>query len=882
MQSRVAIPSAMAGWLLVTSAASGGGVGVGTAFTFQGLLSQSGTEVTDACDFEFRAFDAATNGVQVGPTLTFDGVGANPQPPDVVDGLFTVDLDFGAGVFDGNPRFLEIAVRCPSGAGSYTTLEPRQPISPAPYAIRATQADSAANLVVPLTLSLDDSGQTTLTVENAASGGEALEVLGNLRVGPLGQFQVDSASGNVAAQGTVTADNLEATSNAQVAGDLDVGGGAVVSGVTFLEDRLDMTGNPIEAIGSLGSKFTATGALEAADDVTVGLNTVVLEAATGNGSLDGNLNVKGSTTLGDNALNDTVRVASRLEVAPNPVAVPTAFIDGATGNANIGGSLAVDGAFFDSLNNSPGGNNFVLRSDNGVGTKWTPLIDDNIDANNFVITNIGANGSAFDPNGGLDLNGTLTISSATEPVFTVERGVEEVTTVWPLRLRSTLRDTTSDSPGDPGQVLLSTGDGVEWDDLRVLGEGVVIPSEADPKFEVGSDGTTNIKASVTVDVTGGGGLRGGMHALVGSADTGTAVTGASISGIGVRGSSGGALAAGVEALGTQGAAALRAHATFGSDAIDVLSSARIGSMEGNSAGGSGALRINNVGAGHTLVVVGGDGMHVQNAYFDSADSPGASGQLLSSTGDGTQWIDCDCQGGGGGTTCVTCTDDDAHFGGDVEVDGTLTTNAPINATGSFNSITNIVTDLLQVSPPSNPFSPVVQVTATSDFAPMVRFFNFNGAAVAVQIIGDTEFQGSVGLDVSDPQHPIDHSSGAHLSDAGVFNNASSRRLKEDFQSINNREVLDRLHDLPITRWKYKTDSPQVAHLGPTAEDFREAFGLGTGDETIGTVDADGVALAAIQGLYDIVKEKETEISALNERLARLEAALAGQVRTDDN
>jgi hypothetical protein len=62
-------------------------------------------------------------------------------------------------------------------------------------------------------------------------------------------------------------------------------------------------------------------------------------------------------------------------------------------------------------------------------------------------------------------------------------------------------------------------------------------------------------------------------------------------------------------------------------------------------------------------------------------------------------------------------------------------------------------------------------------------------------------------------------------------------------------------------------------MGPMAQDFRAAFGLGVSDELIDSVDPDGVALAAIQGLHELVREKDERIRALEERVARLEGLL---------
>lgn len=105
---------------------------LGTAFTYQGQLKQGGNPVNDTCDFQFSLWDAVSGGTQVGTTQT--------KTVSVSNGLFTVaDPDFGAGAFQGDARWLGIAVKC-SGEGGYTTLDPRQPLTATPYALYSLKA----------------------------------------------------------------------------------------------------------------------------------------------------------------------------------------------------------------------------------------------------------------------------------------------------------------------------------------------------------------------------------------------------------------------------------------------------------------------------------------------------------------------------------------------------------------------------------------------------------------------------------------------------------------------------------------------------------------------------------------------------------------------
>ena len=100
---------------------------VGTAFTYQGQLKSSGNPANGNCDFQFTLYDAASGGAPVGTTQTKTNVA-------VSNGYFTIpDLDFDA-VFQGDARWLQIAVKC-TGDASYTTLTPRQALTAVPYAL---------------------------------------------------------------------------------------------------------------------------------------------------------------------------------------------------------------------------------------------------------------------------------------------------------------------------------------------------------------------------------------------------------------------------------------------------------------------------------------------------------------------------------------------------------------------------------------------------------------------------------------------------------------------------------------------------------------------------------------------------------------------------
>jgi hypothetical protein len=105
---------------------------------------------------------------------------------------------------------------------------------------------------------------------------------------------------------------------------------------------------------------------------------------------------------------------------------------------------------------------------------------------------------------------------------------------------------------------------------------------------------------------------------------------------------------------------------------------------------------------------------------------------------------------------------------------------------------------------------------------------------------------------------------------------SDHNTKTNITTLNTGDILRRLLAMPVSRWSYK-GTENVKNIGPMAQDFWRAFGLGDSDKTIASMNMSGVALAAIQGLHQVVMEKDQKIEALEARLKRLEAVIASGV-----
>ncbi len=222
-----------------------------TSFTYQGRLTDGGSPANGVYDLRFILFDAETGGAQVGGIVAKEDV-------TVTNGLFSVELDFGASAFQGDARWLEIAVRPGSGSGAtgYTVLSPRQPVSPAPYAL---YAKAAGGFAVPFTAAGTTAGapstpQGLITVNQAGTGlaiagnrtstdaSQYPAVLGTNSGGGAGVQGESTFATGIAVQGFAQGANgfggyfsgttgVKAVSSAPSGAALDIDGGIKVSGL---------------------------------------------------------------------------------------------------------------------------------------------------------------------------------------------------------------------------------------------------------------------------------------------------------------------------------------------------------------------------------------------------------------------------------------------------------------------------------------------------------------------------------------------------------------------------------------------------------------------------------------------------------------------------
>jgi len=124
--------------------------------------------------------------------------------------------------------------------------------------------------------------------------------------------------------------------------------------------------------------------------------------------------------------------------------------------------------------------------------------------------------------------------------------------------------------------------------------------------------------------------------------------------------------------------------------------------------------------------------------------------------------------------------------------------------------------------------------------------------------------------------------GAALLDAGYWVQGSDANIKRAFEPVDKRRILRQLVAMPITSWQYKVEPERVRHVGPTAQDFIRAFGIGVSDTHLSSIDTGGIAMAAIQGLHELTSERfelqQGETSMLRSRLSEQQALIEQQMR----
>ncbi len=315
--------------------------------------------------------------------------------------------------------------------------------------------------------------------------------------------------------------------------------------------------------------------------------------------------------------------------------------------------------------------------------------------------------------------------------------------------------------------------------------------------------------------------------------------------------------------------------TFNTIATDAPRSAIAGGFDNATTASSAFIGAgeNNLASGPSSAVAGGRDNTASNTNAFVGGGTGNTAGNLSSVGGGFQNVAGDLASVGGGVQNVANGSRATIGGGDnntvLGFSGMIGGGVSNSVTGRQGTIpggsNNVATN--------NSFAAGANAKATNSFSfvwsgtSSVETTSTNTNSFTVRAPGGARFITATNL------------VGASLAPgATAWAVLSDSNAKMGVAPVAPREILAKVAALPVTSWSYKHD-PQRRYIGPMAQDFHAAFGLGSDDKTITTLDTDGVTLAAIQGLVEELSRRDAKIAELeaalqhiNERLDRLPPA----------
>jgi hypothetical protein len=756
----------------------------GTAFSYQGQLTDGAAAANGTYDLRFTLWNAATAGDPQGAILTQAGVG-------VTNGLFTATLDFGA-QFNGQNRWLEIAVRT-NGAATFTTLAERQPVLPTPYAIHATTATTAttvtgsvpvsqltgtlasaqipnldANKITGGTFTGNGSGLVSLNAAALSSGTVPTARIpdldaGKITTGTLAAARIPSLDASKIASGVLSPDRIP-TLNA-----------SKISGGTFTGNGAGLLGIPLSALVQTNYSVTAWGSNAFGQTNMPGsLSGVVAFAAGQFHSLalltDGSVAAWGSNGEGESTvpseLGEVVAVAAgagyslALKADGTVVGWGVNYAGQTTVPVGLSGVVAI----------AAGGSHGLALKADGTVTAW----GDNLD------------GQANVPAG---LSGVVAIAAG--DFHSLALKPDGTVTAW----GDNLYGQANVPAGLSGVVAISAGGS---HNLALRSDGTVVA------WGNSANGRTTVPGGLSgvVAISAGSSHSLALQATVDSAtlarlDQGNVFRGA-VSALGFSGDGSGLTSLNASALGSGTVPAAR---------IPDLDAGKI------TTGTLAMARIPNLDASKITTGTLADARLSGNVALENG-SPAftavAGARVASFTGART----------GDFNAAV------------VHVENTQTGSTAAPA--------------LRVIGRGGDTEGALSVTANA--GTIARFGNFTTWVAKLDNAGNFS--------------------------ATSFLSTSDRNRKAGFEPVDVEGVLAKVAGLPLTTWHYTNDAAATPHLGPMAQDFHAAFGLGGDDKTIATVDADGVALAAIQGLNHRTEALAAENAAIREELARQQTANA--------
>lgn len=853
-----------------------------TAFTYQGRLTESNAPAMGSYDFRFTIHRAADGGNPLAEPLLAPSV-------VVSNGLFTVQLDFGANVFNGEARWLEIGVHTNDSFSPFVTLSPRQPITALPYALHARNV--ASNAIVASSIQdgvITDGKIADDQVVKSLNGlrdhltllpgnNITFELLGNtLEIASTGWGLFGNAGTDVATHFLGTTDNrplLFKVNNTRVMR-LELNGLSpnVIGGFALNNAAPGVSGATISGGG---------GYISAANSVHADYATVSGGSGNSAGGFASFIGGGENNNIGSNANHAVISGGVRNLVEPN--ARGAAIIGGENNSIRKG---AQDTAIVGGFGNSAGMNALANIIGSGQGNN----ISSNVQASTISggFQNSVSAGATYVAIGGGQGN---TIENLFDGVIgggaanTIARGADYATIGGGLNNRI---ETNS------GRATIAGGDNndIEFGAPRsTIGGGWNNIIESGSAQSGIGGGAFNRVRYDTVSGTISGGRDNTIHPFANYASIG--------GGLQNSVSAGSATISGGFENEIQNAAAQATISGGWNNAIQ--SNAQGATISG---GTSNIVQTNSpratIGGGSNNMIEGdATGATIGGGQGNTVGTNAASATI---TGGEMNMIEHRAKsatiGGGISNNIVADSAGSAIAGGMLNTIGTNSDHSSIGG-GAHNVVAT-----------NSPFATIPggrrNFAALLAFAAGCRARAIHEGAFVWADAFDIDFESmrdnqfcvrahggayfDIGGDdvgyyeqwidlryqyVGETPAIINTSSGAFLSWGGAWIDESDRNRKENFEPVCPTEILEKVVHLPVSKWNYKVEGRSVRHIGTMAQDFHTAFGVGGDDKHIAALDGNGVALAAIQGLNqklsEELKRRDAENAALKEAVGELKA-----------
>jgi len=821
------------------------GFAQGSAFAYQGALNDGASPASGSYDLRFALCDAATNGSVIAGPLTNSATA-------VSNGLFSVTLDFGAAAFDGGARWLDIAVRTNGGA-DFTPLAPRQAVTAAPYAILAGAASNVLGVVSASQLS----GSIPATNISGALAVSQLPaaVLTN---GASGVSISGAFSGNGSGLTSVPASSLTWTTNFSV-----IGWGDNSSGQTTIPAGLT-NALAVAAGWSHSLALKSDGAVVAWGDNSIGQTTIpagltnVTAIAAGEAyslALKSDGTVIGWGYNGNGQITIPSRLTNVIALAPGSTANFSLVIFKAVTEpvVSVNGVISANGAGLTDVNAA-----------NLTGAVPLALLPASVVTNNESGVTLDG---AFTGDGAGITNLTAAILTGVLPLANLHQAV-----VTNNQANVTLSGAFTNSAfyGDGGGLTNLSASALNGTvSLAQLPTAVVTNKQTNitlnGAFSGNGAGLTNVNAA---NLTGTVALALLPAGIVTNGASGVSISG-SFSGDG------------------SGLASVPLSAWASTNISLVAWGAN---SDGETTIPSGLTNVTAFAAGmlHSLALKS-DGTVVAWGYNEDGETTlplGLANVAVLACGSASSHSLAICH-----SVIMPVTSTNGVISGTVAASNLPDNTAFLDANQTFSGsntftqtviLSNSAPMLRIIGPGGSGATATLDLSSydTGSNAPAARiqardnswssdldFYTKTPGSYTNALVSRMHISagGYIGISNSSPAYLLSVASA--YCNGTTWVNGSDRDTKEGFSEIDPQTVLFKVLALPITEWSYKAEAQTTRHIGPMAQDFHAAFGLnGDDDKHISTVDENGVALAAIQGLN---QKTDLENAALREQIAAL-------------